>query len=117
MRLQFAVQPPLAILKDNFTIRIHLDDTDEGNGALRVIPQSHLKGIYRPETIDRNVESETSCSVQKGGIMFIKPLLLHASNRTINQRKRRVIHIEFSRSQLPANLHWSESLLTETTQN
>jgi ectoine hydroxylase-related dioxygenase (phytanoyl-CoA dioxygenase family) len=42
---QFAVQPPLAILKDNFTIRVHLDDTDAGNGALKVIPGSHLKDI------------------------------------------------------------------------
>lgn len=49
---QFAVQPPLEILQDNFTIRIHLDDTTEENGALRVISQSHEKGIYRPETIN-----------------------------------------------------------------
>jgi hypothetical protein len=49
---QFAVQPPLSILKSNFTVRIHLDDTDQNNGALKVIPKSHLKGIYRPETID-----------------------------------------------------------------
>lgn len=111
---QFAVQPPLSILEDNFTVRIHLDDTDEGNGALKVIPQSHLKGIYRPETIDWRVEAETTCSVQKGGIMFMKPLLLHASNRTNNHRKRRVIHIEFSRSTLPASLQWSESLQTKT---
>lgn len=107
---QFAVQPPLSILEDNFTIRIHLDDTDEGNGALKVIPTSHLKGIYRPETIDWAVEKETTCLVKKGGIMFMKPLLLHASNRTSNHQKRRVIHIEFSRSDLPGNLQWSESL-------
>jgi len=30
---QFAVQPPLAILENVFTLRIHLDDTDENNGA------------------------------------------------------------------------------------
>ncbi|RYU95724.1 phytanoyl-CoA dioxygenase family protein [Emticicia agri] len=114
---QFAVQPPLSILQDNFTIRIHLDDTDEGNGALKVIPQSHLKGIYRPETIDWNMEKEVTCPVQKGGIMFMKPLLLHASNRTSNHRKRRVIHIEFSRITLPANLQWSEALQAETTLN
>jgi len=34
---QYAVQPPLNILQNNFTIRIHLDDTDENNGALRII--------------------------------------------------------------------------------
>ncbi len=107
---QFAVQPPLSILEDNFTIRIHLDDTDEGNGALKVIPQSHLKEIYRPENIDWNIETETTCPVKKGGIMFMKPLLLHASNRTSNHQKRRVVHIEFSRSNLPENLKWSESI-------
>ena len=45
---QFAVQPPLQILEGNFTIRIHLDDTTEENGALKVIPTSHQKGIFRP---------------------------------------------------------------------
>jgi ectoine hydroxylase-related dioxygenase (phytanoyl-CoA dioxygenase family) len=107
---QFAVQPPLAILQDNFTIRIHLDDTDANNGALKVINQSHLKGIYRPETIDWEKETETICPVKKGGIMFMKPLLLHASNKTTNQAQRRVIHIEFSRSDLPENLNWSEQM-------
>jgi ectoine hydroxylase-related dioxygenase (phytanoyl-CoA dioxygenase family) len=48
---QYAVQPPLSILENNFTIRIHLDDTDENNGALRIISGSHLKGIYRPWNI------------------------------------------------------------------
>jgi hypothetical protein len=105
---QFAVQPPLELLQDNFTMRIHLDDTDENNGALRVIPCSHLKGVYRPETIDWNIETEKICNVPDGGIMLMKPLLLHASGRTSNDRKRRVIHIEFSRSHLPDDLHWSE---------
>ena len=95
-------------MKDNFTIRIHLDETNEQNGALKVIPKSHLKGIYRPETIDWNKETETFCCVGKGGIMFMKPLLLHASNRTTNKNKRRVLHIEFSKHELPDNLSWTE---------
>ena len=107
---QFAVQPPLNILGNNFTIRIHLDDTNENNGALKVVPKSHLKGVYRPETIDWKKEKETICSVKKGGIMIMRPLLLHASNRTTNNNKRRVIHIEFSNVQLPGELQWSELL-------
>jgi ectoine hydroxylase-related dioxygenase (phytanoyl-CoA dioxygenase family) len=107
---QFAVQPPLKILQDNFTIRIHLDDTNEENGALKVIPQSHRKGIYRPETIDWKIEKENICNVKRGGIMIMKPLLLHSSGRTINNKKRRVIHIECSNSKLPADLNWSEFL-------
>jgi ectoine hydroxylase-related dioxygenase (phytanoyl-CoA dioxygenase family) len=107
---QFAVQPPLDILENIFTIRIHLDETDENNGALKVVPKSHAKGIYRPETIDWNVETENICNVEKGGIMIMKPLLLHGSNRTTNGKKRRVIHIEFSNKELPEVLNWSERI-------
>lgn len=105
---QFAVQPPIEFLENITTLRIHLDDTDENNGALRVVPKSHLKKIYRPETIDWNKETETTCSVPQGGVMIMKPLTLHSSRRTTNNKKRRVIHIEFSNSELPAELKWSE---------
>ncbi|MBS1598179.1 MAG: phytanoyl-CoA dioxygenase family protein [Bacteroidetes bacterium] len=107
---QFAVQPPLDILENIVTIRIHLDNTDENNGALRVIPKSHSKGIYRPETIDWTVEKEISCNVSKGGVMLMKPLLLHSSSRTTNGRQRRVIHIELSNKELPTELSWSERI-------
>lgn len=105
---QYAVQPPLSLLENNFTIRIHLDDTDENNGALRVVPASHGKGIYRPETIDWSKETAVSCPVQRGGIMFMRPLLLHASSRSTSSRQRRVIHIEFSNQMLPEPLQWAE---------
>lgn len=107
---QFAVHPPIDYLKNIFTIRIHLDDTNENNGALKVVPNSHSKEIYRPETINWNVETEEICSVKKGGIMIMKPLILHGSNRTTNHQKRRVIHIEFSNMELPEDITWSERL-------
>jgi ectoine hydroxylase-related dioxygenase (phytanoyl-CoA dioxygenase family) len=105
---QFAVQPPLDILENIYTIRIHLDDTDEHNGALKVVPRSHAKGIYRPETIDWSIETEHICNVDRGGVMLMKPLTLHGSNRTTNGKKRRVIHIEFSDRELPEEIQWSE---------
>lgn len=107
---QFAVQPPLDILKNILTVRIHLDETNENNGALKVVPKSHLKGIYRPETIDWTIESEESCNVSKGGVMLMKPLLLHSSGRTTNNQQRRVIHIEFSNQELPIELNWAERI-------
>jgi ectoine hydroxylase-related dioxygenase (phytanoyl-CoA dioxygenase family) len=103
------VQPPLKILQGNFTIRIHLNDTDENNGALKVIEGSHLKGICRSETINRAKEKEVVCRLHKGSVMIMRPLLQHASNRTINNR-RRVVHIEFSNSSLPKPLNWSEKI-------
>lgn len=107
---QFAVQPPLSILQDNFTVRIHLDDADDGNGALKVIPGSHLNTIYRPDSIDWSVETEVICPVKAGGIMIMRPLLMHASSRTVNNKPRKVIHIEFSRSDLDGGLTWSERM-------
>lgn len=107
---QFAVQPPLNVLENIYTIRIHLDDTDENNGALKVISRSHTKGIYRPETIDWTVETEEICNVNRGGVMLMKPLTLHGSNRTTNGKKRRVIHIEFSDMELPEVLQWAERM-------
>lgn len=107
---QFAVQPPIDVLENILTIRIHLDDTDENNGALKVVPKSHLKKIYRPETIDWAKEKETICCVKQGGLMLMKPLILHSSNRTTNSKKRRVIHIEFSSRELPSEIQWAERI-------
>ncbi|MEO7977059.1 phytanoyl-CoA dioxygenase family protein [Flavobacterium sp.] len=106
---QFAVQPPTSILENNFTIRIHLDKTTKENGALKVIDNSHSKGIVRVENLE--TENETICEVEKGGIMIMKPLLFHASNKTTNNERRRVIHIEFSNQQLPSGLEWSEKMI------
>lgn len=105
---QYAVQPPLEFLENIFTLRIHLDDTNAFNGALKVIPGSHSKGIYRPETIDWESEEEAVCNVARGGVMIMKPLLLHSSGRTVNDSRRRVIHIELASLSLPKPLQWSE---------
>ncbi|MNQ29173.1 Phytanoyl-CoA dioxygenase (PhyH) [compost metagenome] len=106
---QFAVQPPTKILENNFTIRVHLDNATKENGALKVINNSHSKGIFRVENLQ--AEKETICEVDKGGIMIMKPLLFHASNKTTNNQRRRVIHIEFSNQILPDGLEWSEKTI------
>lgn len=107
---QFAVQAPVEILENICTFRIHLDDTNEHNGALRVVPKSHVKKIYRPETIRWAEETEVYCPVQSGGVMLMKPLTLHSSSRTTDGRKRRVIHIECASIELPESLQWAERM-------
>lgn len=104
----FAVQPPVEILENNFTIRIHLDDTDETNGALRVISGSAQKGVFSPQGISIVDNTETYCRVHAGGIMIMKPLLMHASDRTVSEKGRRVIHLEFSSAVLPEPINWAE---------
>lgn len=105
---QYGVQPPIEVLEDTITIRIHLDKTDKNNGALKVIPKSHLKGIIRTESKDWDLHNEFICEVEKGGAMLMKPLTLHASNRTTNAKKRRVIHLELNKHHLTNPLNWLE---------
>ena len=105
---QYGVQPPTKILEDTITVRIHLDKTDKNNGALKVIPKSHLNGIVRIDSKNWNAENEFVCEIEKGGAMLMKPLTLHASNRTTNGKKRRVIHLEFNKHNLTEPLTWLE---------
>ncbi|NQY29983.1 MAG: phytanoyl-CoA dioxygenase family protein [Flavobacteriaceae bacterium] len=105
---QYGVQPPVHILENIITIRIHLDETNEGNGALKVIPKSHTKGIYRPTAINWEEVKEVFCKVGKGGVMLMKPLIFHSSSRSTTNTQRRVIHLEFSNQELAAPLRWLE---------
>lgn len=105
---QFGVQPPLALLRDNFTIRIHLDDTTADNGALYVVPGSHMDAVAM--LTDVRAVNRICCPVGRGGVMVMRPMLLHASGRTVNGQPRRVVHIEFSRVSLPLPLQWAEKI-------
>ncbi|MGI4761329.1 MAG: phytanoyl-CoA dioxygenase family protein [Janthinobacterium lividum] len=105
-----AVQPPVAVLENTVTIRVHLDDCDATNGALKVVPGSHRGGVVPAETITGHTAGATVCAVPAGGAMLMKPLLLHASNRSTGARPRRVMHLEFSAEELPAGLAWRERL-------
>jgi ectoine hydroxylase-related dioxygenase (phytanoyl-CoA dioxygenase family) len=102
------VQPPTAILDQMLTVRIHLDKTDESNGALKVIPGSHCHGKLTDSEIDRwkQVSPHSSCNCEPGGILLMRPLLLHASSAAIVPSHRRVIHLEYASHQLPSGLEW-----------
>lgn len=106
----YGVQPPVNILNDTVTLRIHLDDTTRENGALKVIPKSHLNAVIRKDSKYWNTENGIICNVNKGGIMLMKPLILHASDRTTNGKRRRVIHLEFNKHKLQQPLKWLEYL-------
>jgi len=104
-----SVLPPVVINQSTFAIRIHLDDTDESNGALKVFPGSH-KGLLSAEQIKSISENSLPQTVEvlKGGVHVMKPLLLHSSSKTKQERYRKVIHIEFSSMELAGNLKWKE---------
>jgi ectoine hydroxylase-related dioxygenase (phytanoyl-CoA dioxygenase family) len=102
------VQPPTAILAQMLTVRIHLDQTDESNGALKVIPGSHSHGKLTDVEIDRWKQTvpAISCNLKPGGILLMRPLLLHASSAAIAPNHRSVIHLEYASSELLSGLEW-----------
>jgi hypothetical protein len=105
------VQPPVALLEKMLTIRLHLDDADETNGALRVLPGSHRLGRLSSDRIQqlRSQQSDFLCAVSVGDALLMRPLLLHASGRSTSERHRRVLHIEYAGFALPSELQWHEA--------
>ncbi|MDO5975554.1 phytanoyl-CoA dioxygenase family protein [Flavivirga jejuensis] len=104
-----SVCPPEAISKNTFSMRIHLDDTTVKNGALRVIPGSHNKRLKDEEiTLISSNSIPFVSEVSSGGVQLLKPLLLHASSETTVQKRRRVLHLEFSSIELPNGLQYAE---------
>lgn len=103
------VQPPADILEKILTVRIHLDDTDASNGALKAIPGSHRLGRLDESAMRALIDGAEpiTCNVPRGGVLLMRPLLLHASSAGTNPAHRRVIHLEFSAQSLPGGLEWS----------
>ena len=106
------VQPPVALLEQMITARLHLDDADVGNGALRVLPGSHLHGRLNAQQILRlrQTQKEVICRARVGDVLLMRPLLLHPSGRSSTDAHRRVIHVEYASFQLPQSLKWQEAL-------
>lgn len=105
------VQPPIGFLEQMLTVRLHLDDAHEANGALRVLPGSHSLGRLSAERIQqlRAQRPEMLCAVSAGDALLMRPLLLHASSRATSAEPRRVLHIEYAASHLPGDLAWHEA--------
>ena len=91
---------PAEVLSRVVALRIHLDDSTLQNGPLRVLPRTHGLGLLSDDEIQslaRDTEDVT-CMVDAGGIVAMRPLLLHASSKSQTDEPRRVLHIEYTRS-------------------
>jgi ectoine hydroxylase-related dioxygenase (phytanoyl-CoA dioxygenase family) len=102
------VQPPARVLEGVLAVRLHLDDCDESNGALRVLPGSHACGrLSAGEVRRRRGEGRAlTCAVRRGGALLMRPLLLHSSPAPRAPSRRRVVHFEFAAGPLPCGLEW-----------
>ncbi len=103
------VQPPLCVLEELLVVRLHLDNCTAANGALRVVPGSHRHGRVNPRRMEtlRAENGEVVCEVPRGGVLLMRPLVLHASSKAFEEIPRRVLHFVFGRPALPEGLTWA----------
>ncbi len=105
------VQPPVALLNRMVTARIHLDPTGADNGALSIVPGSHLRGKLASEKIpELATESSILCECHPGDVLLMSPLILHSSKRSTRPNRRRILHFDYAPPDaLDPRLAWHES--------
>jgi hypothetical protein len=91
---------PAEVLSQVLALRVHLDDSSANNGPLRVLPGTHTLGVLTDDRLSELAQEVTAveCLVSKGGVIAMRPLLVHASSKSSSEVPRRVLHIEYAAS-------------------
>ena len=102
------VVPPVNVLQNMTALRIHLDDCNEQNGAMWVLPGTHRQGIIDAQDVPAILHETKiyTCNAAKGSVMLMSQLLLHKSPYSLSEMPRRVLHIEYSAEALAEELEW-----------
>ena len=89
---------PTNVLNEILALRIHLDPSTSTNGPLRVIPGSHRDRISDDIVFRELVDTgpQVGVTVDRGGLIAMRPLLIHASSKSVSDEPRRVLHIEYA---------------------
>ncbi len=107
------------------TVILFLDDATADNGAIRVLPGSHLRGpaprhrdeptgyLADPSQIDASQERVVEAPA--GSLLFFPSLLLHRSSPNTSGRQRRAILLSFQPAGRPrqSELVWQPERVAE----
>jgi ectoine hydroxylase-related dioxygenase (phytanoyl-CoA dioxygenase family) len=79
-------------------LRVHLDASTGENGPLRVVPGSHQVGVLTDQEVSDYLKTNdhNPCRVPRGGVLAMRPLLIHSSSKAQTDAPRRVLHIEYA---------------------
>lgn len=102
------VEPPFSLLEDMITIRIHLDDVTIENAPLLIARGTHKLGKVKQDDIPKliNQYEEYNCLAELGDVWVYSTPILHASKKSKNKSRRRVIQIDFSKNVLDNGLEF-----------
>lgn len=89
---------PASALEQVLALRLHLDHSVAENGPLRVLPATHTLGVLGDDALhDLSTQiAAVDCLVPRGGILAMRPLVVHASSKSQSDAPRRVLHIEYA---------------------
>jgi ectoine hydroxylase-related dioxygenase (phytanoyl-CoA dioxygenase family) len=112
---------PTHALNRVIALRVHLDDSTDQNGPLRVLPGTHQLGVLSDDEVQSlcgtgshacGVRSSLTrqgacatyppvdCLAAQGAVLIMRPLLIHSSSKSQIETPRRVLHIEYADSML-----------------
>ncbi|MBN70054.1 MAG: hypothetical protein CME32_12350 [Gimesia sp.] len=101
------VEPPLNVFQQMLAVRVHLDECPGENGALEVVPRSHRRRLTEDEVALIGEQEFQLCPVDAGEVLLMNPLLVHRSRSCQLPRRRRVLHVVYSSSELPEGGGWT----------
>ena len=103
------VEPPGTVLSSIVSLRLHLDDCGPENGPLLAVRGSFRLGRVPAGQIKQHVRAGQIqvCCANAGDVVAMRGLTIHASERAARPGRRRVLHVDFSTSELPGGLQWA----------
>jgi hypothetical protein len=103
------VAPPFEVLARMVTLRVHLDAVDADNAPLRIALGSHRLGrVAAPDAESRATALPRSlCLAEAGDVWAYRTPILHASDPSARDGRRRVLQIDYADFDLPGGLEWS----------
>ena len=103
-------EPPIARLESMMTLRWHLDPVRDSDGPLKVLPTTHRRGRMEQAAIHALAQTSdpVALTAERGDIVAMRPLLVHASSRRTSGGRRRIVHVEFAAGDPPRPLQWAQ---------
>jgi ectoine hydroxylase-related dioxygenase (phytanoyl-CoA dioxygenase family) len=103
------VEPPEDVLRRTVSLRLHVDDCDQDNGPLLILRSSFRLGRVTSSDIKKHVSEGhiSACCAKAGDVVAIRGLTIHASERSLQPSRRRVLHVDFGPPSLPHGLDWA----------
>lgn len=80
---------------------VHLDDTDEENGCIHVIPGSHRqgalkhRGMHYLDAKEYPVDEGLACPAEAGDVLFFNYLTIHGSKQNKSSKNRRNVLYQY----------------------